>query len=377
MRSVLVPWGGPPLRSRQRCAARVRVWGSDGGESAWSTPTEIEAGLLGTADWTARFITPDWDEDTSQAQPCPLLRREFTARGPVERARLYVSALGVYEIEINGMRVGDEMFAPGWTSYSHRLRYETFDVTALLREGANAIGAILGDGWYRGLFGFGGGRRNIYGDGWRCSLSSKSRTPTARWMSSRATDRGARQPARRWHPTSTTARRTTRDWSATAGPAPVTTTHDWSGVRILEQDLSALVAPVGPPVRRTEELHPKAIITSPSGRTILDFGQNLVGRAAHPGRRSRRLDDHAASRGGAGGRRAVHAAAAQRGGDRPLHDRAARGVETWEPRFTFHGFRYAEVDGWPGRARCRRHRRAWSATPTWSAPAGSSAPTDE
>src|SRR5207237_10146402 len=80
------------------------------------------------------------------------------------RARLYVTALGVYEAYLNGVPVGDHVLAPGWTSYNHRLRYQTFDVTSLLREGRNAIGAMLGDGWYRGRLGFNGGRRNIYGD---------------------------------------------------------------------------------------------------------------------------------------------------------------------------------------------------------------------
>ena len=109
-------------------------------------------------------MTPDWEEDTSQPQPGPLLRHEFDVRAAVKQARLYVTGLGVYEAYLNGAAVGDHVLAPGWTSYHHRLRYQTFDVTDLLREGRNAIGAMLGDGWYRGRLGFGGGRRNIYGD---------------------------------------------------------------------------------------------------------------------------------------------------------------------------------------------------------------------
>ena len=304
---VLVPWGGEPLRSRQRCSARVRVWGSDGVESEWSAPTEIEAGLLDSSDWTARFITPDWDEDTSQPQPCPLLRRDFTARGSIERARLYVSALGVYEIELNGTRVGDEIFAPGWTSYSHRLRYATHDVTALLREGDNAIGAILGDGWYRGLFGFGGGRRNIYGD--RLALLAQLEITyadgTTDVIASDGSWRAATGPtlASDIYGGETYDARLERDGWSSAGYDD----HDWSGVRILEQDLSVLVAPVGPPVRRTEELHPREIITSPSGTHDPRLRTESGRPAADPGRRSRRLDNHAASRGGAGARRAVHA----------------------------------------------------------------------
>ncbi|PJF45361.1 MAG: alpha-L-rhamnosidase, partial [Candidatus Thermofonsia Clade 3 bacterium] len=85
-------------------------------------------------------------------------------RGEIHSARLYITALGLYEAEINGQTVGDHVFAPGWTVYDERLRYQTFDVTALLKPGRNALGAVLGDGWFRGRLGFGGGRRNIYGE---------------------------------------------------------------------------------------------------------------------------------------------------------------------------------------------------------------------
>jgi alpha-L-rhamnosidase len=121
-------------------------------------------GLLHANDWTARFITPDWDEDTTHSQPCPLLRRDFEVHSGLRRARLYITALGVYEAQINGTIVADQVMAPGWTSYHHRLRYQTFDVMDLLHEGRNTIGAILGEGWYRGRLGYHGGRRNIYGD---------------------------------------------------------------------------------------------------------------------------------------------------------------------------------------------------------------------
>ena len=191
--SVFVSWGGPPLHSRQRCVVRVRVWGTDGSESPWSEPVALEAGLFEPSDWSARFISPAWDEDVSSMQPCPMLRGEFGARGDVERARLYVTALGVYEMEINGERVGDQVLAPGWTSYNHRLRYQTFDVTSRLRGGANAIGAILGDGWYRGRIGFGDGRRNIYGKKPALLAQLRSPTRTAARRSSRQMNRGVRE----------------------------------------------------------------------------------------------------------------------------------------------------------------------------------------
>jgi alpha-L-rhamnosidase len=345
--SVLVPWPFATLQSRERRMVRVRAWGVDGQPSAWSTLALVEAGLLQADDWNARFVTPDWDEDTTKAQPSPLLRREFAVRAGVTQARLYVTALGVYEAQLNGTTVGDHVLDPGWTSYTHRLRYQTFDVTNLLREGSNAIGAMLGDGWYRGRLGFGGGRRNIYGD--RLALLAQLEISYADGTTDRiGTDAGwraARGPilasdiydGERYD-----ARLERPGWST-----PGHDDRDWVGVRIIDRELATLVAPAGPPVRRVEEVAPVAISTSPSGRTIVDFGQNLVGWV--------RLNVQ-----GAAGQTITlrHAEVLEDGelSTRPLRHAEAtdcytlRGgrVETWEPRFTFHGFRYAEVAGWPG-----------------------------
>jgi alpha-L-rhamnosidase len=345
--SVLVPWPFAPLASRQQLLVRVRVWGPDDEPSSWSELVPVEAGLLQPSDWTARFVTPGWDEDTSTPQSSPLLRREFVVRPGLQRARLYVTALGVYEAQLNGVTVGDHVMAPGWTSYDYRLRYQTFDVTELLAEGHNALGAILADGWYRGRLGYHGGQRNIYGD---ClALLAQLEIEYADGAIERvATD---------------------ESWCASTGPLTASDIYDgetydarlersgwsapnfddsgWAGVRLVERDFGTLVAPSGPPVRRTELVAPAAITTSPSGRTILDFGQNLVGRL--------RLT----VQGPAGKTITLRHAEVLENDElctRPLRFAAAtdrytlkgEGAETWEPRFTFHGFRYTEVDGWPG-----------------------------
>jgi alpha-L-rhamnosidase len=345
--SSLVAWPFAPLESREQVDLRVRVTGDDGSVSAWSAPQPVEAGLLRAADWQAHFVTPDLDEDTTRPQPCPQLRHEFDVRGPVTRARLYVTALGVYEAYVNGTVVGDDVLAPGWTSYGHRLCYRTFDVAHLLREGRNAVGAILGDGWYRGRLGFHGGRRNIYGD--ELALLAQLEIEYADGTGQIVV--------------------TDRSWRAGTGPILASDlydgeTHDarleldgWAepgfsesalaGVRVVERDLSTLTAPVGAPIRRTQLVAPVDVTTSPSGRTIVDFGQNLVGRL--------RLTVE----GPAGRTITVRHAEVLEDGElctRPLRDAAAtdrytlrgRGPETWEPRFTLHGFRYVDVEGWPG-----------------------------
>jgi alpha-L-rhamnosidase len=162
--SMFVEWPFEALQSRQRRDLRVRCWHLEGEETNWSELVPVEAGLLRTADWQARMISPEREEDLSRPQPCPYLRRPFSLRSGIRLARLHITAHGVYEAWINGEPVGDHVMAPGWTSYKNRLRYQSFDVTHLLREGDNALGAILGDGWHRGRLGWSGGRRNIYGD---------------------------------------------------------------------------------------------------------------------------------------------------------------------------------------------------------------------
>jgi alpha-L-rhamnosidase len=346
--SVLVPWAGPPLQSRQRLAVRARAWGPGGEATGWSQPAIVEAGLLSPADWIGRFVGPAWEETAGEPRPCPYLRKEFHGRAGLARARLYATALGVYEVEVNGRRVGDHVLAPGWTSYDHRLRYQAFDVTTLIREGPNAIGAVLGDGWYRGRIGFPGqsgedlwGERLAflaqleltYADGTRAVVATDSswRASTGPLLASSLYD-GESYDARREMP----------GWSS-----PGFDDAGWEGVVEVERDLATLVAPEGPPVRRVEAIEPASVAAMPSGATLVDFGQNLAGvvRLTVEGPPGTEVTLR-------------HAEVLERGElcTRPLRGAKATdryilrggGLETWEPRFTYHGFRYAEVSGWPG-----------------------------
>ncbi|TDD06270.1 alpha-L-rhamnosidase [Nonomuraea deserti] len=346
--SALVPWPGAPLGSRERRAARVRVHGADGSASDWSAWSHVETGLLDPADWHATAAAPPPELLSAPDGPALLLRRGFTLRAPIERARLYITAHGVYEAEINGRVVGDDVLAPGWTSYHHRLRYRTHDVTGLLREGANAIGATLADGWYRGRVGFGGGKSDIYGertaliarleiayidgttdvivtdDEWRCASGP---------VTEAGLYDGEKHDARR-HPAG---------WSE-----PGFDDSSWLPADALSHDPALLVAPTGPPVRRIQTLSPTEVLTGPNGETLVDFGQNLVGRlrirVQGPAGHTVTLRHAEVLENGALAVRPLRAAAAEdrytlRGDAEP---------ETFEPRFTTHGFRYAQIDGWPG-----------------------------
>lgn len=345
--SVLVAWPFARLNAREQALLRLRVWGADGVASAWFTSAALEVGLLEPSDWSAHFVTPDWDEDTTRPQPATMLRREFVVRAGVVQARLYMTALGVYEACLNGQVVGDHVLAPGWTSYSHRLRYQTFDVMGMLHEGPNVIGALIGDGWFRGRLGFGSGRRNIYGErlALLAQLEIRYADGTTEVLASDDTWQAATGPilASDIYDGEIYDARLERDGWALPGYAA----DGWVGVRLLERDFRTLFAPLGPPVRRIEELAPTAIFASPSGKTIVDFGQNLVGRL------------RITVQGTAGTTVTLrHAEVLEHGelGTRPLRYAKAtdqytlRGgaPEIWEPRFTFHGFRYAEVEGWPG-----------------------------
>jgi alpha-L-rhamnosidase len=329
---VLVPWPAAPLTSRESVRVRVRVRGA-GLQSDWSDPATVEAGLLTTDDWTARFISPR--ALGGLGAPAPVLGSVVEVADRVVRARLYVTAHGLYTAWLNGHRVGDQVLAPGWTSYAHRLRYQTFDVTDLIREGDNELEVLLGNGWYRGRLGF-RGRRGLYGD--RLALLAQLEVTTS----------------------DGTVHVLGTDSSWTAHESGVLLDDLYDGqrtdlrprtggrndaVEVVDADLARLVAPDGPPVRVTGTLPAVAVFRSPSGATLVDFGQNLVGWVRL------QVRDHSP------GHEVVirHAEVLEHRelGVRPLRTAkatdsylpAGRPLEVFEPSLTFHGFRYAEIRG--------------------------------
>ncbi|MER7273887.1 family 78 glycoside hydrolase catalytic domain [Dactylosporangium sp. NPDC000244] len=327
---------------------RVRVAGADGVYGPWSEPTELEAGLLEPGDWVAAPVGAAWDEDPDSDDRRPsLVRREFEVGAGLRSARLYVTAHGLYEVELNGRRVGDDAMSPGWTVYAKHLRYYTYDVTPLLRTGGNAIGSWLGDGWYRGRLGWRGGFRNLFGSDLSLLAQLELRYDDGRTetVATDASWRAAPSPIIRtgnYDGEDYDAREEQPGWSS-----PGFDDATWTPVAVHRQDPAVLRAPSGPPVRCTEEVAPVAVLTAPSGARILDFGQNLVGRP------------RIRVQGPAGTTVRIRTAEVLQEGElytRPLRSArstenytlAGRGAEEWEPRFTFHGFRYAEVSGWPG-----------------------------
>ena len=345
--SVLVSYEGPRAGSRVQRYWQVRVWTGDAEPSEWSAPASWEWGLLDTAEWTAQWIEPPVTDDSSRSMPAPLLRRSFTLAGDIASARLYITSHGVYEARLNGQRVGELLLTPGWTSYPNRLQYQTYDVTNQLREGGNAIGVTLGDGWYRGYLGW-ADRRNTYGkqlallaqlevtyrDG-----STQRITTDGDWQSAT----GAIRSADIYNGIAYDARREPRGWD-TADYAAA----DWRGVRVAAYDKARLIAPVGPAVTVTEVLPALEVLVTPAGDTVLDFGQNLVGRVAFTvaGPAGRTVSvEHAEVLDRAGNFYTANLRAAQQ---QIAYTMAGGAAETFRPQFTFMGFRYVRVRGWPG-----------------------------
>ena len=342
-----VVYAGAPLASRQRAFWKVRVWDTAGEPSAWSEPARWEMGLLDPEEWQATWITPAIEEDTTKAEPSPMLRKAFTLDGEITRARLYATAHGTYEVNLNGRRVGESYFTPGWTSYQTRLQYQVYDVTEHVHAGDNAIGAMLGDGWYRGYY-FIQYERNFYGD--RLALLLQLEVEYADGRVERLTSdeswRAATGPIRYadHYMGEFYDARLARDGWTSAGYDD----SDWSGV-LTERDVDhLLVAECSPRVRKIEEIRPVEILTTPEGTAVVDFGQNMVGfvrlQVEGPAgatvvlRHTEVLDKD--------GRFYVdHLRSAEQ---KVTYVLKGDGPEEYEPHFSFQGFRYVEVIGYPG-----------------------------
>jgi alpha-L-rhamnosidase len=340
-------YAGPALEPGRRYYWQVRVWDDKGRASEWSAPAYWETGLMGAAQWKAQWITPDLAEDTTRSNPSPLLRREFALDGTVASARAYVTALGLYEMQINGRRVGDQLLAPGWTSYDKRLQYQTYDVTDLLRRGPNAIGVTVGDGWYRGRLAW-DTRRNTYGKHVALLAQIIVRYADGReqvigtgdgWKAST----GAILSSDIYNGETYDARLENADWSQ-----PGFDDKSWKGVRRADHSKEILIAPAGPPIRRIEELKPLKILHTPAGETVVDMGQNMVGyvrlRVRGPAGTTVRLQ-HAEVLDKKGNFYTANLRNAQQTDSYTLR---GGNDEVYEPHFTFHGFRYVKVHGFPG-----------------------------
>jgi alpha-L-rhamnosidase len=333
-----------PLRPATRYFWRVTVWGAGPDGSCETATSEVAWFETPRPDhpWQAQWITPAWEDRNIH----PLLRREFNLPAPVVSARAYACGLGLYELEINGRRVGDERLAPGFNAYDRWLQYQTYDVTNLLQPGANALGAVLGNGWYKGRFGFEGRQEGLYGDSFAllCELVISCADGSAVVVA------------------------TGPDWKAAPGPVLASSIYDgetydanrqiaswsqpglderaWQPVRLIELSYERLEPRRSLPVLIKEELKPVAVIHTPAGETVLDMGQNMVGwlrlRVQAPAGMEIGLYHGEVLQDGNFFRDNLRSALAE------YHYISDGKPALVEPHFTFYGFRYVKVTGWPG-----------------------------
>ncbi len=358
-REPVVPYGGPALASRQGFVWTVAVCDERGDWSTASAPARWEMGLLGPDDWSAQWIAaPDWGTAADLPAGVPaaaralappaLLRGTLTLATVPVRARLYATALGVYEAHLNGTRVGGVRLAPGWTDYHRRVRYQVYDVTALLQEGQNVLGLVLGDGWYAGYLGF-GGRRQLYGgtpallaqlevdgpDGARQVLATdggwRARPGPilySDFLMGEAYD--ARRAVPRW-----SEAETCRDRGAAE--------EVWMPVVVRQAPAVLVTADRDDGVVVTETMAPVAVSRIASRRWQFDFGRNLVGQPTLTvaGRRGTTLQLRSAEVLDAEGQ--LYTANYRAAACTDILVLAGEGTERYTPTFAYRGFRYVEL----------------------------------
>jgi alpha-L-rhamnosidase len=343
--SVLVPYKGPALKARTRYWWKVQAWDADGYSEGWSEAAWFETGLMDEG-WQARWISA---ERNPAGEVCPLLRREFAVEGAVRSARIYATAKGVYRLWLNGKVVGDDLMTPGWTVYARRIQYQTYDVTKMLKEGENALGAMLGRGWYSGQLGWDNRPEGFeppprelllelrvdYADGREQAVITGSD-----W---KAAD-GPVLMSEIYHGETYDARKEIQQWSE---PGP--RRGKWREVDVApEGGRGAVVAQDGLPVRRIEEIKPMALLKTNDGETVLDMGQNMVGflRFRVSGEAgSRVVLKHFEELDAEGNVYMGNLRSAKQTIEYTLKGGE---MEQYEPFFTFQGFRYVWIAEWPG-----------------------------
>jgi alpha-L-rhamnosidase len=340
--SVFVDYEGPNLESGATYYWQVRVWDEKGKVSRWSTASSWQMGFLNPqTEFSAKWITPGYEE--TEQRESPLFRKEFeTSNKKIKRATAFVTAHGMYEAFINGKRIGDAYFTPGWTSYNERLQYQVYDVTNHLVTGKNAIGAMLGNGWYRGFLAW-GDRNNHYGDDIALLL----------------------QMTIEYEDGTTQELITDDSWQSTRGPVVFSEIYDgetydtqqeiygwskpnfsgqWEAVKEADFAKKNLIATENELIKKQEEIKPVDRFEAKEGGTIIDFGQNLVGwvQLSIKGKPGQHIEIYHAEVLDKEGNFYVDNL---RDADQKITYILDGTEQILEPHFTFQGFRYIKITG--------------------------------
>ncbi len=343
--SVHIPYKGQQLESGKRYNWRVRVWDNLNRQSNWSETSFWQTGMMQASDWQAKWISASGTEDEVM-RPSPLFRNTFMAAKKITNATLSITSHGLYEAFINGKRVGDDFLTPGWTSFNKRLQYQVYDVTDLVMQGNNAIGVHLGSGWYRGQIAW--HSKNLYGSTLaliaQLTISFADGTVQTvitdeNWKSSL----GAVQYSEIYHGEINDSRKEKTGWLLPGYDA-----GNWSSVQVVDLPKTTLVATYNEPVKKQEVFKPVKIFTTPKGELVADFGQNLTGfvevKVCGKAGDSIKLY-HAEVLDKAGNFYTENLRVARQ---ENIYILKGKDEESFHPHFTFQGFRYIRVEGFPG-----------------------------
>ncbi|NCI48185.1 family 78 glycoside hydrolase catalytic domain [Sediminibacterium soli] len=352
--SIHIVYRGKPLQSKQSCYWKVRVY-TNKGVTGWSAAAHWSMGLLLAADWKAKWIgydkTSAWDSLSQWSRlSARYLRREFRAEQGIRKATVYISGMGLYELYINGKKIGDQVLAPAPTDFRKAVLYNTYDVTRQLRTGANAVAAVLGNGRFftmrqqyktqkHNTFGYpklllqlemeynDGSRKTILSDeSWKLTADGPIRTNNE--YDGEAYD----------------ATRELTGWSS----AGFNDSH-WLRPELVAAPEGRLAAQMQEPVKIIRRLRPVSI-KQRNGKYLLDMGQNFSGwlQLKVSGKKGTRIRLRFAESLQSGGELYVANLRDARATD--VYTLSGNGTERWHPVFVYHGFRYAEIEGWPGKA---------------------------
>ena len=374
-RTLHIVYSGRKLRSAQRVYWKVCAWGKTGQQGPWSEPASWEMALLEPKSWEGRWINdgkefPAAENALFQEDPAPLFRKEFAVSKKIRHARAYISGLGYYELRLNGRRVGDSVLDPAWTDYAKRVYYSVYDVAELIQDGTNAVGITLGNGWYNPL------PLQMWG-----KINLREHLAIGR-------PRVLLQLNIEFEDNTKQTISTNTDWAVADGPIrknsvylgerydarceragwdrPAFDESGWNRPAIATEPLGLFRTQPLPPIRVTKTLKPVTLTEPSPGVTVFDFGQNFAGwvrlKVRGPAgacvrmRYGELLHDDGSLNGLTACAGQIKNKPVEPGSDRPAtawqqdeYLLKGEGEEIYTPRFTFHGFRYVEVTGYPGK----------------------------
>ncbi len=355
-----IQYEGVSLTSNTRYYWKAKIWDESNQESEWSTPAHWSMGLLRFSNWKGLFISHDvgYDKtdkyDSLYLPPARYLRKSFMLNKKVKKATAYVTALGLYELRLNGKKLGDANFLPGWTDYNKRLYYQTFDITDSLQQGENVIGAVIADGWYSGYIGYAllvrlDKVREFYGvnPSFMGQIHVEYEDGSSEIIASDTTWKANEGPTREADiimGETYDARLENSGWDA-----PNYNDKDWKAPKVYTYPNGKLEAHPGTLVKNRERLKPTEITEPSPGTYVFNLGKNVAGIAELKveGPKGTKVQLRFGEILKSDGNIQTENLRLARATD--TYILKGVGVETWQPKFTYHGFQYVEVTGYPGK----------------------------